>query len=99
MFFLLVALFTQAFAQTQTEFIIGAEWLNKPSNLNYELTQTDWNNINCLGLNWGMCAYTDYTKAVNVLNAASSNNIKLMLERYQFRNPIAGQRWQYHPEY
>lgn len=97
--FLAVLLLFSSFALGQMEFIIGAEWLNKPSDLNYELTIADWNNIRDLGLNWGMCVYTNYTKATNALNAASSNNVKIMLERLQFNYPAQGQRWQYHPEY
>jgi tetratricopeptide (TPR) repeat protein len=84
--------------QTQTEFVIGAEWINKPNDISYELSSNDWDNILDLGLKWGHVVYTDQTLATNALNTAATNGLKLILERYEFP-ARGGKRWQYHPEY
>src|SRR3989339_143816 len=95
---LCVGLSASLFGQTQTEFIIGAEWINKPNNIVYVLSSADWDNIRDLGLKWGHVVYTDQTLATNALNIAATNGLKLILERYEF--PARGsKRWQYHPEY
>ncbi|MBU2446820.1 MAG: right-handed parallel beta-helix repeat-containing protein, partial [Bacteroidetes bacterium] len=99
-FFLLSAM-----AFGQTDFLIGAEWLNnpaRPGGVPHVPSAQDYLNITDLGLNWGMAAYRigdDISYANATLTGAESNNIKLMLDRYQFYNAATGQRWQYHPEY
>ena len=93
-------------SQTQSEFVIGAEWLNMPKQgdgvPNGTITPQDWVNMQDLGLNWGMVGFNYYNPtfdAINTLTAAAQHNIKLMLERYRFRISANGQRWEYHPEF
>jgi len=87
----------------QTEFIIGAEWLNRPNqNPPHVPSAQDWTNIRNLGLNWGMVGYLrgdDVSYANTALAGAEQNQVKLILERYHFRDAVYGSRWQYHLEY
>ncbi len=52
---------TSTFSQTQSEFVIGAEWLNMPKQgyhvPNGTITPQDWVNMQDLGLNWGMVGF------------------------------------------
>jgi hypothetical protein len=92
-------------SQTQSEFIIGADWLNngnQPGGVPYTMTAQDWTNIKDLGLTWGAVLYgtgVDISYLNSALTGAEQNGLKLILNRNQFADPAKGQRWQYHPEY
>lgn len=83
-------LFTKMFAQNQSGFEIGAEWLNNPTNFSYELNSTDWNNISDLGLNWGMLSYHSIAIINTALDNADSKGVKTILDRGQLGNYAMG---------
>ena len=89
-------------SQTQTEFIIGADWLNNPTTESVP-SPSDWTHMKDLGLTWGhiiLCKEQSCREdAFSVLNSASQNGMKVILYRRNLSDPANGQRWQYHPEY
>jgi hypothetical protein len=90
-----------ATARSQTEFILGAEWLNRPFQTPPHVPSAqDWTNIRDLGLNWGAITYRasdDISYANSALDGAAQNGVKVRLGRYRLH--ADGFRWEYHPEY
>jgi hypothetical protein len=89
-------------ASSQNQFIIGAEWLNKQSQV---LSSTECDTAKSLGLNWGVISYKNsdtsgsYSQIMQSLQAAGSKGIKLAIDRGMLALYSLGQRWEYHPEF
>jgi len=108
-FIMMIALAPAFLAHGQSEFILGAEWVNNPNKLcQYppDISQIpsaqDWTNMKDLGLTWGVVSLCRNNEpdsyALSALNSAAQNGMKLMLNRYNMHDPTLGQRWLYHPE-
>lgn len=106
-FVLVLLLTTSTAAYSQTDFVIGAEWLNNPASLKTDTphvpADTHWAKMAELGLKWWVTTFPSSagnSNAFSALSLAQSHDMKLMIQRYLGLHPAAkGQRWQLHPEY
>ena len=100
-------------AQAQTEFVIGAEWINQPYHIGqysgaFVPTEQDWLNMLDLGLTWGhvQVRWPGWSYGTNdeastgaILTAAQQHGMKISLEVQRIRPLTQGYRWAYQPEY